>query len=50
VWELEEEEGVEVLDEMDCSRSLERDGSEWIGIGGVESRVGVKTEDLWYPV
>jgi hypothetical protein len=33
-WELEEEEGVWVLVEMTCSWSLERDGSEWIGLRG----------------
>jgi hypothetical protein len=34
VWELEEEEGFEVLVEMAYSWSLERDGSEWIGLRG----------------
>jgi hypothetical protein len=34
VWEFEKEEGFEVLVEMAYSWSLERDGSEWIGLRG----------------
>jgi hypothetical protein len=50
VRELEDEEGDEVLDEMDSSWSLERDGSEWIGIKGCRVTGWVKTKNSWYPV